>query len=197
MKKSLGNSHGTVFVLSGPAGTGKTTLVRMLVDEFPNIVQSISFTTREPRQGELSGVDYNFITDQEFESKILKNEFLEYVKLYGYYYGTSRNWVEKTNEQGKYVILVIDTQGALQLMKKIQAVFIFVEPPTLEELRMRLIHRQTESDDGIVERLAWAKKEIKEAHKYNYRIVNKNLEDAYDVLRSIIIAEQHRVSDDV
>ncbi len=194
MQKLIGNHpEGRVFVLSGPAGTGKTTLVCRLVDEFPEMIQSISFTTRAPRLGEISGVHYQFISDSEFEEKVAANEFLEYVKLYGYYYGTSRKWVEEQRQQGKHVILVIDTQGALQLQKKFSATFIFIEPPSMEALRLRLKKRRTESDAVIAERLDWAKKEIEVANRYDYRVVNEDIDIAYNVLRSIVIAEDHRV----
>jgi guanylate kinase len=184
--------QGKVFVVSAPAGTGKTTLVQMLVGEFPCVVENISFTTRKSRPGELSGVHYHFISREEFEKKIAHKEMLEYVTLYGDYYGTSCEAVEQWQNQGKHVILVIDTQGALQLMDRFSAVFIFIKPPSLEELRERLIKRKTESPEIIERRLAWAQKEISFADKYDYCIINDNLDVAYTVLKSILIAEEHR-----
>lgn len=192
--KALGNlEHGLIFIVSAPAGTGKTTLVQRLVAEFPCVVTSVSCTTRKPRPGEINGVHYHFVTVQEFEKKIAENDFLEYAKLYGNYYGTSRSWVQEKQNQGKHVMLVIDTQGALQLLGKIGAKFIFIAPPSLDELRSRLINRQTETPEVIEERLAWAKKEMEAGRFYDYRIVNDDLDTAYDVLRSILIAEEHRI----
>ncbi|HSW86383.1 MAG TPA: guanylate kinase [Rhabdochlamydiaceae bacterium] len=193
--KLLGNlSKGLVFVLSAPAGTGKTTLVRMLRDEFPCVAESISCTTRPPRPGEIPGKDYHFLTVEEFEDKIKKEDFLEYAKVFDNYYGTSKEFVLAQQEKGKHVILVIDTQGAMQLKGKIPAVFVFVSPPSLQELRERLFKRQTESMEHIEQRLSWAKNEMSMAVHYDYHIVNENLHTAYEVLRSILIAEEHRTA---
>jgi guanylate kinase len=185
-------NEGFVFIVSAPAGTGKTTLVQRLVEEFPSIIASISFTTRQPRAGEVPGVHYHFITESEFEAKIAAADFLEYVKLYGTYYGTSQQWIKEQQQQGKHVVLVIDTQGALQLKEKIAAISIFIRPPSIEVLRQRLIQRQTESLEMVEKRLEWAQTELKVAQQYNYQLVNDNLEVAYQVLRSIFIAECHR-----
>lgn len=194
MMKLLGNlKRGLIFVLSAPAGTGKTTLVEKLVSEYPEeIVQSVSFTTRAKRPAETMGDHYNFISTEDFEKRIQEHEFLEYVKLYGDYYGTSKKWVEERIARGKHVFLVIDTQGALQLMGKLDACFIFVKPPSLEVLTQRLLQRKTETSESIAKRLAWAVKEIEDAHYYEYLIVNDNLETAYNVLLSIVIAEEHK-----
>jgi len=190
----LGNlEKGLVFILSAPAGTGKTTLVQMLTHEFSCVVASISYTTRQPRPGEINGVHYYFIDKSEFEDHIAKEEFLEYVQLYGDYYGTSRLWVENEQNQGKHVILVIDTQGAKFLKEKLRATSIFILPPSIEELERRLIHRQTDSPEVITKRVQWAKEELFSQNLYEYRIVNDNLAIAYQALRSILIAEEHRV----
>lgn len=194
MTKLLGNlDDGLVFVVSAPAGTGKTTLVSLLVQEFPCVVGSISYTTRKIRPGEISGVHYHFISEEEFEQKIAKNEFLEHVKLYGYSYGTTYESVEQQRRAGKHVVLVIDTQGALQLKGKFPATFIFLKPPSIEVLKERLLHRQTESSGVIQERLAIAQQEIAVSCNYDYCIINDDLSTAYQVLRSILIAEEHRV----
>lgn len=191
--KVLGNvEKGLVFVLSAPAGTGKTTLARMLCEEFSCVKESISCTTRPIRPGEKEGDHYHFISREEFESKIKAGDFLEYAKVFDDYYGTSKQYVLKEQQNGKHVILVIDTQGALQLKGKFPAVFIFIAPPTLEELRERLIKRKTETPQMIEKRLAWAKHEITLANQYDYLIINDNLQVAYDVLRSILIAEEHK-----
>lgn len=194
-ERVLGNlEKGRVFVLSAPAGTGKTTLVRMLREEFPVICESISCTTRAPRGGEKQGEDYHFLTEKEFKERIEKNDFLEYAEVFGFYYGTSRAFVLKQQEEGKHVFLVIDTQGAMQLRERnFEATYIFVTPPSIEELKARLVKRKTESEESMKRRLAWAECELKLTRHYDYLIVNDNLEIAYDILRSIVIAEEHKI----
>ena len=193
-EKLLGNGKiGRPFIVSAPAGTGKTTLVKMLTDEFPCVVASISFTTRQPREGEINGRHYNFLTHDEFEKKIASGDFLEYVKLYGDYYGTSRSWVEERLNAGKHVVLVIDTQGAAQLRMIWKTVTIFIKPPSLDELKHRMLSRGTDTVETIERRLALAKQEINASHFYDYMIVNDDLKTAYQVLRSIFIAEEHLV----
>jgi guanylate kinase len=193
MSKLLGNlKQGLLFVISAPAGTGKTTLVNMLCHEFDCIKASKSCTTRQPRQGEKPGVHYDFLLNEEFESKIAQGEFLEYVQLYGHYYGTLKQTVQRQLQAGKHVILTIDTQGALKLKGAVSAIFIFLQPPSLEELRKRLTHRQTETDEVIEKRLSWAEKEMAAAVLYDYIIINDDLKIAYEILRSIFIAEEHR-----
>ncbi|CUI17002.1 Guanylate kinase [Candidatus Protochlamydia naegleriophila] len=187
-------AKGLMFVISAPAGTGKTTLVDMLTNEFASVVANISYTTRQPRSGEVYGQHYHFITQSEFEAKIAASDFLEYVKLYGTYYGTSRRWIEEQRASGQHVILVIDTQGALQLKGRCDATFIFIRPPSLEVLKQRLVHRQTESTEMIEQRLACAERELDAAQYYDYQIINDDLNEAYQVLRSILIAECHRTS---
>jgi len=197
--KLLGNlSKGKIFVVSAPAGTGKTTLVQMLTKEFPCVVENISYTTRAIRPGEISGVHYHFITKNEFEQKIKNQEMLEYATIYGYYYGTALQSINELQKQGKHVVLVIDTQGALLLMERLknQATFIFIAPPSLESLQQRLIKRRTDSPESVEIRLNWAKKELESAAQYDYCIVNDDLATAYQVLRSIVIAEEHRIDRD-
>ncbi|HSX14108.1 MAG TPA: guanylate kinase [Chlamydiales bacterium] len=184
---------GIIFVVSAPAGTGKTTLVRMLQDEFPHIIESVSYTTRKPRAQEIPGKDYYFITHQEFVDKIANGEFLEYAKVFGNYYGTSRKFFEDEQKIGNHIVFVIDTQGAKLLKDKIDAVFIFIRPPSMEVLKERLLARKSESSEAISERLLWAEKEMKCIDAYDYEIVNDRLDHAYDVLRSIVIAETHRL----
>lgn len=192
------SSRGLLFIVSAPAGTGKTTLVSKLTGEFLNVVTSVSYTTRKPRPGEVEGVHYHFVTKEQFEQRM--GEFLEYVTLYGDYYGTSQKWVEEQQDKGKHVILTIDTQGAMKLkamqLKKRQAlpsVYIFIQPPSLQVLKERLIRRKTETPEVIEARLEWARQEMKLAGEYDYNIVNDELRHAYEALRSIFIAEQHKV----
>ncbi len=184
-------AKGKLFVLSAPAGTGKTTLVRMLTSEFPEVVQSVSYTSRQKRPHEQSGVDYHFVSKEEFEKKIKHGDFFEHAVVYEDYYGTDRLWVEERLEEGKHVFLVIDTQGAKQLMGTVSAVFIFVFPPSFDVLKERLEERKTESRKVIEERLSWSKNELEAGSLYQYNIVNDDLRIAYQVLRSIVIAEDH------
>lgn len=190
----LGNlDKGRLFILSAPAGTGKTTLVQLLTRDFSCVVASISYTTRKPRPGEVDGIHYYFISKEEFIKRINAGEFLEHVELYGDYYGTSSVWVEEQLAQKKHVILVIDTQGAKLLKNKVDATTIFVAPPSVEELERRLKLRKTESQEVIEKRLQWAKKELEAQSSYDYLIINDDLSHAYQVLRSILIAEEHRI----
>jgi len=194
--KVLGNEkRGRAFILSGPAGTGKTTLVNMLSEEFPFVKESISFTTRKKRSNEIPGEHYNFLDEKEFKKRIDDGEFLEYVQLFGNYYGTSKRWVEERQEQGIHVILTIDTQGALHIQKQklLSAVFVFISPPSFDELGKRLRERKTETEEMIQTRLIQAEKELAVRDQYDYNITNDDLTTAYDVLKSILIAEEHRI----
>lgn len=193
MMKLLGNlKKGLIFVLSAPAGTGKTTLVENLVKKHPCLIQSISYTTRKKRRHEKSGDHYHFLSVSEFEKKIAEHEFLEYVLLYGDYYGTSKKWVEEQQNNGKHVILVIDTQGAIQLMDAIDATFIFMSPPSLAALEKRLVERGTETEESKLARLKVAEKELEAACYYDYHIINDDFETAAQVFLSILIAEEHK-----
>jgi guanylate kinase len=165
----------------------------MLVDEFPYIVESISCTTRPIRPGEIADKDYHFLSKATFEEKIRAGELLEYAQVFGHYYGTSKIDVDKHLKAGKHVLLVIDTQGAMELKaKKYPAVYIFIRPPSMGELRARLFQRKTEREHHIEERLSWAEKEMEHAPAYDYIIMNDNLHRAYDILRSILISEEHK-----
>jgi guanylate kinase len=191
--KPLGTlKRGLIFVVSAPAGTGKTTLVRMLTEEFSCVFESISYTTRAIRPRETEGRDYHFIERKQFEEMLRKGEFLEHADVFGEHYGTSRNDVEEQRAKGHHVVLVIDTQGAMQLKKILDAVYIFISPPSMEELTRRLNTRKSESKEAIQTRLSWAEREMQLAPHYDYHIVNANLKVAYDVLRSIFIAEEHK-----
>jgi guanylate kinase len=198
LSKLLGNlSTGQIFVISAPSGTGKTTLVDRLIAEFPCVTRSISCTTRPPRPGEVDGKDYFFLTKVAFDAKVAAGDFLEYAEVFGHSYGTSKAFVEREQAKGHHVILIIDTQGAKQLKGKIDATFIFITPPSLAHLQERLGKRQTESRDMMTQRLTWARYEIEQVAEYDYQIVNDSLDIAYTVLKSILIAEEHRRKSDV
>lgn len=185
---------GHLFVVSAPAGAGKTTLVQRLVNEFPEIVPSVSYTTRPPRAAEIGGRHYHFVTEEEFQEKLAKGDFLEHVSLHGAQYGTSRQWIEQRRQENTHVVLVIDTQGAMQVRAMLPAILIFILPRSLDVLRERLLQRQTESPEMIEQRLAWATHELEAASQYDFQIINDDLEIAYQAFRSIFIAECHRVA---
>ncbi len=194
MSQLLGNlKKGLIFVVSAPAGTGKTTLIEMLVEEYPQVVESISYTTRKIRGGEVDGKHYHFVSKEAFQQRIQSGDFLEWAEIYGECYGTSRSWVEAERNKGRHVVLVIDTQGAMKLKGTLDACFIFIMPPSPDALRERLEKRQTETPQAIERRLEWAKKEIEVGKVgYEYIIVNRELSEAYQILKSIFIAEEHR-----
>ncbi len=181
-------------MISAPAGTGKTTLVEMLLKEFPEeVAESCSNTTRAPRPGEIARQHYHFLSIPEFEAMIKADVFLEHVKLFGNYYGTSKEEIASLRAQGKHVVMVIDTQGAMRIKEKVSASFIFIRPPSFQELRNRLFKRRTEDEEKIEERLRWAKKEIETAAQYDYQIINEDLDTTYQILRSILVAEEHKM----
>ena len=193
-KKLLGNREkGCVFVISAPSGTGKTTLVQTLCEEFDVIARSITCTTRKPRSNETEDVDYHFITAEVFQKRKEAGDFLESATVFEDQYGTLKQDVEKLQHEGKHVVLVIDTQGASQVREKIEATFIFIAPPSLEELKRRLETRNTDTRHSIEERLSWARKEIEKGREYDYFIINEDLAVVYPVLRSIFIAVEHHL----
>ncbi|NGX56975.1 MAG: Guanylate kinase [Candidatus Anoxychlamydiales bacterium] len=198
MQKLIGNlNKGRLFVVSAPSGSGKTTLVRMLTKEFPNVIESVSFTTREIRNNEKKDLDYFYISKEEFEKKIKEKEFLEYASVFDNYYGTSKKVIEKDLINKKHVVLVIDTQGAKKLINKIDATFIFIAPLSIDELKNRLKLRQQNNDSEIEKRLSWAKEELKEIKHYDYLIINDDLKIAYEILKSIFIAEDNKIKNGV
>jgi len=182
---------GILLVVSAPSGTGKTTLCRMLLKEFQNMEFSVSYTTRKPREGEVNGRDYFFVSKEEFERMIEEGDFLEWAEVYGNYYGTSKKQVLKALEEGKDILLDIDVQGALQVKKNFpEAVLVFILPPSFAELEKRLRKRGTDTEEVIKKRLKVAREEIKKAPLYDYLIVNDKLEEAYSKLKSVVIAEK-------
>lgn len=183
---------GTLFVFSGPSGVGKGTLNAKLFAEFGDqMAFSVSATTRAPREGEIDGTHYFFISRQEFENRIANNDFLEYAQFAGNCYGTPKSYVMSLLEQGKNVLLEIEVQGAMQVMERMpECVSIFVLPPSFEELERRLRGRGTETEDKILKRLETARGELAYADKYRYQVVNGgDLEAAYLELRGIYLKE--------
>lgn len=186
--------QGLLIVLSGPSGSGKNTVCDEVKKNNKNIWESISMTSRKPRKGEIDGQSYYFVTDEEFKKNIEDDNMLEYAKFAGNYYGTPKKNIQKHLDNGEDVILVIEIQGALQIKQKVaQALFVFLLPPSMKELKRRLIDRNTESSSKVMERFERAYKEINELSKYNYVIVNDNVKDAAKKLESIILAERCRV----
>ena len=182
---------GKLFVFSGPSGVGKGTLKDKLFEEFEGELRfSVSATTRPPRQGEKDGVDYFYITREEFDQRIAADEFLEHATFSGNSYGTPRSFVTGLLDQGVNVLLEIEVQGAMQVMEKMpECVSVFILPPSYEELERRLRGRATESEEKVLLRLETARRELPLAEKYAYRIVNNDLDKAYEELRAIYVKE--------
>ena len=189
------SERGLLIVVSGPSGCGKSTLNQLLLKKRSNIVMSISDTTRAIRGQEVDGVDYNFITPEQFKENIKNDKYLEYAMVYtDKYYGTPEEFVDKKLNEGIDVILEIDIEGARKVNEKRKdAVFIFIMPPSMKVLKDRLVARKTESKEQVIERFKTAYKEINEVSKYNYVIVNDNLEDALSKMDAIITCEKCRV----
>ncbi len=174
-----------MMAVSGPAGVGKGTIVKTIVDKREDIVESVSCTTRAPREGEIDGKHYFFISKEEFERRIKENDFLEYDEHFGNYYGTPRSFVEKTLET-KSVILEIDVVGSLNVKKEFpELVLVMIAPPSVEELKRRLIHRGSESEESLEIRLARLEFELAQKDKYDYFIVNDDLDTAIAEVEAI------------
>ena len=188
------NDRGLLVVISGPSGVGKSS-VREALFKMPDhaLAYSISMTTREPREGEKDGVDYYFVGKEEFEKKIQQGAFLEWARFVGNYYGTPKDKVEAMLNDGKEVVLEIEVDGALQVRRQMKdAVFIFLVPPSKEALTNRLIERGTESKEELDERINKAESEYQLAYKYDYIVVNDDVENAADRIMAIIRAEHAR-----
>lgn len=180
-----------IFVISAPSGAGKSSLVKALCMQDPHIKQSISHTTRSMRPNEKNGVDYFFIQQAEFEQLLKDKQFIEHALVYGNYYGTHIATIEKLHQQGLDIILEIDYQGAMQIRQLFpQAVLIYILPPNLEELKKRLISRNTDSSATITKRLSLAKKDISYAQHFDHVVVNDNFNVAVEELYSIILAQR-------
>ncbi|MCD4655475.1 guanylate kinase [bacterium] len=190
----MGN-RGICLVLSAPSGGGKTTLIQKMLQRFPGLRHSISYTTRNPRQDASDKHDYHFIDQSTFRKKIDNNEFLEWAEVHSKLYGTSERDLEKILSDGFDVVMDIDIQGTLQLMKQLNdAVYIFIMPPSMQILEERLVNRKSETRDSLDRRLENAKCEIMAFFKYDYIVINNDLELAVDQLRSILIAEHLNTS---
>jgi guanylate kinase len=188
--------QGLLFIVSAPAGTGKTTLVDRLEREVDGVERCITYTTREPREGEKEGVDYFFVSKEDFERMVKEKAFFEHATVFGQQYGVAKKVVESKLSQGIALFLVIDTQGAEHLKNHPRAVSIFLLPPSEEALKQRLDIRKTESKDEKELRLSWASKEMAKSSQYDYNVVNEHLDEAFEVLKSIVVAERHKVRND-
>ena len=192
--------NGKLFVISGPSGAGKGTIVNAVMDQADpsGTALSISMTTREPRPGEEDGVNYFFVTKEEFRRQIEAGGFLEYAEVYDHYYGTPKSKVMEKLNQGKDVILEIDIQGALNVKKAFsEGVLIFILPPSMEVLRSRLTGRGTDAPEVIERRLSKTRGELTFIDRYDYGVVNDDLEEAVETVRAIMRAEHARVDENL
>ena len=189
---------GLLIVISGASGTGKGTVCKELLARETDIAYSVSATSRAPREGEQDGREYYFRTREEFETMIAAGAFLEYADVYGNYYGTPLAPIEQRRAAGEDILLEIDTQGALNVMERCpDGTFIFLLPPSLEELRRRITGRGTESEESLARRLAAARDEILLGKRYRYAVLNDTVEAATDRIQTILAAERLRADMDI
>jgi len=182
--------RGKIFIVSGPSGVGKSTVLKALLEKRPNLYFSVSATTREPRHGEIDGVHYHFLNVDTFRDWIAKDEFLEYAEYVGNFYGTPKKYVDLAMNKGRDVILDIEIQGAIQVCgKRSDAVRIFIAPPSWSELERRLTERGTDTPEKIQKRLLRAKVEFQTAYTYDYFVINDSVENAVAELDAIMTAE--------
>ena len=183
------NNKGTLFVITGPSGAGKGTVLKQVFQSLDRLYFSVSATTRKPREGEVDGVHYHFLTKERFEELIADDRFLEHAKYAENYYGTPLDPVEEHLEQGHDVILEIELQGALQVKKRLpKAVLVFIAPPSFEELESRLRGRGTETEEVIQKRLAIARQECANMDEFRFIVVNDEVDAAADRLRAIMLS---------
>jgi guanylate kinase len=188
-------STGTLYVFSAPSGAGKTTLVKALLEQTPAIGVSVSHTTRAPREGEINGKDYNFVSQDDFKGLIDQSAFLEHAQVFDNFYGTSQIWVEQELDAGRDVILEIDWQGANQIRQQMpDMVSVFILPPSREELLKRLTGRGTDSQEIIDRRMQDAESEMSHYGEFDYLIINDDFDLALQELRSIVLARRQRTA---
>lgn len=191
----LTKREGVIFILSAPSGAGKTTLIRRLMKVFPGMALSVSYTTRACRSREVPGRDYHFVAKKIFVGMRARGEFAEWANVHGFLYGTPRRALEQNIRRGRDVLLDIDVQGARKIKRQYPpAVSIFLLPPSLQELEKRLSLRGTDGREGIRRRLENARREIREIMGYDYYVVNREIREAMESLKSIVIAERLRIS---
>lgn len=178
---------GKIIAISSPSGGGKTTVVKQILKEFPEIVFSVSVTTRPQRQNEINGVEYFFVSEGDFEKKIANKEFIEWERFYDYYYGTLKSFVDDNISIGKSVLFEVDVKGALSL-KKIypESILIFIDPPSFEELVKRLKNRKTESAEDLQKRIDRAKMELSYKQKFDYIFINDEFDKVYKSIKVLI-----------
>lgn len=185
------NNKGTLFVITGPSGAGKGTVLKQVIQSLDQLYFSVSATTRAPREGEVDGIHYHFLTRERFEQLIEADRFLEYARYAENYYGTPLDPVEEHLAQGHDVILEIELQGALQVKKRLpQAVLVFIAPPSFEELENRLRGRGTEQEEVILKRLAIAREECAHMDEFRYIVVNNEVASAADRLRAVMLSHR-------
>lgn len=181
------NAKTKLFVISGSSGVGKGTVIKQLLNSCQSLSLSISSTTRQPRIGEVPGVNYFFLSKEEFQQGIKNDDYIEWAEFSGNYYGTSKSNVDLIIESGQNVLLEIETQGALQVKEKMpDSVLIFIAPPSFEELEARLRGRNTESEEAIQKRLDFVKLELENSKKYDYIVINDTIENAVSKILEII-----------
>ena len=180
-------------VLSAPSGAGKTTIAKALVEGREDVVFSVSATTRPSRDNEVDGVDYHFLSEPDFRAMIEADEFVEWAEVHGHLYGTPRQALQDAQDQGRFLILDVDVQGAMQVRQRVpDAVLVFVLPPTADALVQRLRERGTEGEDTLARRIENARGELAEASEFDYVVVNENLDQAIDDVRRIVRGEGRR-----
>ncbi len=181
--------EGKIIVISGPSGVGKTSLYKRLLSDLPDKLQfSVSATTRSPRSNEIDGIDYFFITEEDFQKKIKNNEFVEWAKVYNNYYGTLKSEITRITRDGKNCLLDVDVQGGMNIKESLpESTLIFIMPPSPEELKNRITGRHTDDIDTIKLRLKIAANEMNYADQYKFRVVNDDIERAYAELKNLVL----------
>ncbi|KRT65486.1 MAG: gmk, guanylate kinase, guanylate kinase [Candidatus Dadabacteria bacterium CSP1-2] len=183
--------EGIIFVVSGPSGSGKTTLTRRVIKMVENLSFSVSFTTRQQRPGEVDGIDYRFISENEFDEMVKSNRFAEWAQVHDHRYGTPVEEIDRIRTSGVDLLLDIDSQGAKSIRKRCDSgVYIFIIPPTFDVLKDRIMRREGERTDEVARRIEDSINEMEEIHSYDYIIINDSLDEAVNKLKAVIIAER-------